>query len=113
MSELVGVAPDNDADGCLQDIHWSLGVFGYFPTYALGNLYAAQFYAAAERDIGDLAARIRGGDTRPLLDWLRKHVHRHGMRYRANELCERATGQPLAVDPLMTYLESKYAAYYG
>jgi carboxypeptidase Taq len=113
MTELVGVAPDNDADGCLQDIHWSLGVFGYFPTYALGNLYAAQFYAAAERDIGDLAARIRGGDTRPLLDWLRKHVHRHGMRYRANELCERATGQPLAVDPLMTYLESKYAAYYG
>ncbi|MCB9851239.1 MAG: carboxypeptidase M32 [Phycisphaerales bacterium] len=113
MTELVGVTPPNDAQGCMQDVHWSMGAFGYFPTYALGNLYAAQFLAAAKRDIPDLVDRIAAGDTRTLLDWLRRNVHRHGMRYQANELCREATGESLSVAPFMQYLETKFKPIYG
>ncbi len=113
MADLVGVTPTNDAAGCLQDIHWSMGAFGYFPTYALGNLYAAQFFAAARRDLGDLDACIRDGRLHVLLEWLRTHVHRHGMRYRADELCRQATGASLSVDPFMDYVNAKYRPIYG
>ncbi len=113
MQELLGITPANDAEGCLQDIHWSMGGFGYFPTYTLGNLYAAQFYAAAERDIPDLTDRIRRGDCRTLLDWLRANIHRHGQRYRAGELVEKVTGRPLSIQPLMDYLRGKFSPVYG
>ncbi len=113
MRELLGITPPKDAEGCLQDIHWSMGAFGYFPTYALGNLYAAQFFDAARRAIPDLKERIRRGEFRPLLDWLRTHIHQHGQRYRATELVERVTGEPLSIEPFMNYLREKFLPIYG
>ena len=113
MTKLVGITPGNDAEGCLQDTHWSGGAFGYFPTYALGNLYAAQFFAAAREALGDLGASIRGGNLRPLNEWLRTHIHRHGMRYRAGELVRLVTGKPLSIEPFMTYVNAKFKPIYG
>lgn len=113
MDELLGISPENDREGCLQDIHWSMGGFGYFPTYALGNIYAAQFYSAAERALPDLSGSIRRGEFRPLLDWLRTQIHRHGQRYRASELVARVTGAPPSIEPLMGYLKAKFGAVYG
>ncbi len=113
FDRFLGVTPDNDAEGCLQDIHWSMGIFGYFPTYALGNLYAAQFFGQAEKDIPDLANRIRANDHKPLLAWLREHIHQHGMRYRAGELVEKVTGKPLSIEPFMGYVTAKFSEVYG
>ncbi|HEY3244677.1 MAG TPA: carboxypeptidase M32 [Phycisphaerae bacterium] len=113
MHELLGIRPPNDREGCLQDIHWSMGAFGYFPTYALGNLYAAQFYAAAERQIGDLPDRLRRGDFGALRDWLRTNIHRHGQRYRSGELVKVVTGAPLTIEPFMNYIRRKFSAVYG
>ncbi len=113
IKELLGITPNNDAEGCLQDIHWSMGTFGYFPTYALGNLYAAQFLAAARRAVPDLTERIARGDLTSLLDWLRTNIYRHGQRYRANELVEVVTGQPLSIEPFMSYLRERFSPFYG
>lgn len=112
MQALLGITPANDAQGCLQDIHWSMGIFGYFPTYALGNLYAAQFYEAIGRALPELEAQLRRGELAPLRAWLRENIHRHGMRYRAGELVERVTGQPLSHAAFMAYLTRKYRALY-
>jgi carboxypeptidase Taq len=90
-----------------------MGAFGYFPTYALGNLYAAQFFTAVRRAMPDLEERVAGGDLRSLLDWLRAHVHRHGQRYRAAELVVEVTGEPLRVEPFLRYVRDKVAPYYG
>jgi carboxypeptidase Taq len=111
--ELFGIRPANDREGCLQDIHWSMGAFGYFPTYALGNLYAAQFYATAERKFPDLPERIRRGDFATLLDWLRTNIHRHGQRYRSGELVQVVTGAPLTIEPFVQYIRRKFSAIYG
>jgi len=97
----------------LQDVHWSAGMIGYFPTYSLGNLYAAQFFAKAEADLGNLAESFARGDFRPLLKWLRENVHRHGQRYSAAELVKRATGQPLSARPLVDHLTTTLGALYG
>jgi len=113
MTELVGATPPDNRLGCLQDIHWSMGAFGYFPTYCLGNLYAAQFHAAMRRDLPDLDERIRRGDYAAMLDWLRTRIHRHGTRYRAGELCELVTGRPLSVEPFMEYVTAKFRPIYG
>lgn len=113
MAKWVGVTPANDAEGCLQDVHWSIGAFGYFPTYTLGNLYAAQFYEQAKKDIPDLSDRISRNDHLPLLDWLRVHIHCHGQRYRANELVTLITGRPLSIEPFMDYVTKKFSAIYG
>jgi carboxypeptidase Taq len=113
MTTLVGVAPPNDADGCMQDIHWSMGAFGYFPTYALGNLYAAQFFEAAREALPDLESNIAANDHRPLVEWLRTHIHTHGQRYRASELVERISGAPLSIEPFMRYVTEKFSAVYG
>src|SRR5262249_34040538 len=90
----LGVRPRSDREGCLQDVHWSGGLFGYFPTYTLGNVFAAQLLAAARRDLGDLDAAFAAGDFAGLLGWLRDKVHRHGQRYRGPELIAAATGSP-------------------
>lgn len=111
--EFLGLTPPTDADGCLQDIHWSMGVFGYFPTYALGNLYAAQFFDAARAAAPDMDDAIRRGEFRPLLDWLRANIHTHGQRYRANELVERVTGKPLSADAFVAYVRRKFTPLYG
>ncbi len=109
----LGMTPPDDAQGCLQDVHWSFGGFGYFPSYALGNLYAAQFFAQADQDLGGLHDQFRRGEFRPLLDWLRENIHQHGQRYSAAELVQRVTGKPLSHQPLMDHLEAKFGPLYG
>jgi len=113
FKEYVGVEVDTDAHGCLQDVHWSAGLIGYFPTYCLGNLYSAQFFAKAKKDMPDLPEQMQRGNLKPLLDWLRKNIHQHGSRYRARQLGERVTGQPLSHVPLMDYMKAKYGEIYG
>lgn len=103
-----GIAPPDDAHGCLQDIHWSGGLLGYFPTYSLGNMYAAQFYEAAERDLGDLSAMFAKGEFRPLLDWLRKNIHSRGKQLRAARLVRQVTGRSLSHEPLIAHLRRKF-----
>jgi carboxypeptidase Taq len=109
----LGVMPPNDADGCLQDVHWSAGLFGYFPTYSLGNLYAGQFFAKANKDLGDLRAAFRRGEFKPLLDWLRNKIHRHGQRHTAAELAQNITGQPLSHASWIEQIRTKYGELYG
>jgi len=111
-ADYLGVQVPDDARGCLQDVHWSCGLFGYFPTYTLGNLYAAQFAAAAARELGDLDAMLAAGEFAPLRSWLHEHVHQHGRRYGAAELCRRATGRDLSSEPFLTYLERKLVHAY-
>jgi carboxypeptidase Taq len=104
---LLGVDVPDDARGCLQDIHWSQGALGYFPSYAMGNLYAAQFYEKAAEEMGDLDAQFSAGSFEPLRQWLAQAIHRHGMRYRAPELCERVTGRTLSPEPFVASLEAR------
>ncbi|MEM7349719.1 MAG: carboxypeptidase M32 [Acidobacteriota bacterium] len=111
--ELLGIRPPDAALGVLQDIHWSQGMFGYFPTYTLGTMAAAQLFAAAGRDLGDLEAAFAEGEFKPLLAWLRDKIHRHGSRYTAKELIEQATGKPLAPDDLLAYLRETTEEVYG
>ena len=108
-----GLTPPDDAHGCLQDIHWSMGGIGYFPTYTLGNLYAAQFMEQARRDLSGLDDDFRRGQFGRLKDWLNDKIHRPGMRWRPRVLCEKVTGKPLSSSPLMTYLRQKFGALYG
>jgi carboxypeptidase Taq len=111
--QYLGIAPPDDADGVLQDVHWSAGLVGYFPTYALGNLYAAQFFAAARRDLGNLDAQFQRGDFASLRSWLAKRIYQHGRRFSAAELVERVTGRPLSHDDLITHLRDKFGLLYG
>ena len=110
--EYLGITPPSDAVGCLQDIHWSHGSFGYFPTYTLGSVMAAQLYAAADREIEALPEKIRTGNFEPLGEWLRKNIHRHGARYETNELVERATGDSFSADAFTEYVTEKYSDLY-
>jgi carboxypeptidase Taq len=107
-----GMSPANASEGCLQDIHWSAGLVGYFPTYTLGNIYAAQLFEKARTDLGDLEAMFRGGDFAPLKQWLVENVHRHGRRYRPTELIEHVTGSPPTSAPLVRHLRTKYGELY-
>ncbi len=109
----LGIEPDDFASGVLQDVHWSSGAIGYFPTYSLGNLYAAQFFEAADHELGGLHAQFARGEFTPLRRWLREKIHGQGRRYTAAELVERITGRPLSSEPLMTYLRRKLAPLYG
>ena len=108
-----GLKPPDDAHGCLQDVHWSAGLIGYFPTYTLGNLYAAQFFEAARRDLGDLEGQFESGEFNTLLEWLRDRIHRHGNRFRASQLVEKVTGTPLDHRALMAHLKAKFGRLYG
>jgi carboxypeptidase Taq len=108
-----GLTPATDAVGCLQDIHWSMGGIGYFPTYTLGNLYAAQFMEQARQDLGDLDGDFRRGEFGRLKGWLNEKIHHPGQRYRSADLCKKVTGKPLSHKPLLAYLRSKYAPLYG
>jgi carboxypeptidase Taq len=110
--ELLGVAPPDDRQGCLQDVHWSVGLFGYFPTYTLGTLLSVQLWEAMARDLGDLDDALRSGRFAPILAWLVEHVHRHGARFTPRELAVRATGGPLAAAPFLRYARAKYGALY-
>ncbi|WP_010586495.1 carboxypeptidase M32 [Schlesneria paludicola] len=112
MSSYFGLSIPNDANGCLQDIHWSAGLLGYFPTYTLGNLYAAQIFGAARRDLGDLDEQFTRGIFKPLKEWLNEKIHKHGRRYSARRLVELVTGETLSHEALMTHLRTKYSELY-
>jgi carboxypeptidase Taq len=113
MTKYLGVNPPDDAKGCLQDTHWSGGAFGYFPTYTLGNLYAAQFFEQARKDIGDLDSQFSRGEFAPLLKWLRENIHRHGKRYSASDLVQQVTDKPLSAEPLLNHLKRNAHELYG
>jgi carboxypeptidase Taq len=104
---LLGLETPSLLEGVLQDIHWGAGMIGYFPTYTLGNLMAAQLWGALAAELPDVSDRVGAGDFAPLRDWLREHVHRHGRKYTSRELLERATGEELQVEPFLAYLEAK------
>lgn len=108
MERLLGVTVPNAADGCLQDIHWAMGAIGYFPTYTLGNVYAAQLWAAAKRDLPSVEDDIGRGENGALLAWLRERVHQHGSRWLPTELVEQATGEAPSARHLVAWLESCY-----
>lgn len=111
--EYLGVEPKNDAEGILQDMHWSSGNFGYFPSYALGNLYGAQFIHKLKADMPDFERRIEGGDLLSLNGWLKEHIHQHGAVYLPEELIRRVTGEELTAKYYIDYLNEKYGQIYG
>jgi carboxypeptidase Taq len=113
VKQYLGIDVPDDAHGCLQDVHWSHGAFGYFPTYALGNLYAAQLFEAALRDIPDLWERIGAGEFLSLREWLRENIHRHGRRKTARQFLRDITGAEPYSEPYLKYLEGKFGAIYG
>ncbi len=113
FKEYIGMDVPDDAHGVLQDVHWSEGLFGYFPTYALGNLIAGQLWAQAYRDLPDLDASIAAGELMPLREWLREHVHRHGAKFTPPELLERVAGSSIGVEPFVSYLRTKLGEVYG
>ncbi len=113
MSEkLLGLKPDSNASGVLQDIHWSFGAIGYFPTYLLGNLYGAQFVSVMERKTGPVDDLAGSGNFRAILEWLRENIHRHGSVYTPDELIRLVTGEPLDPGFFLDYLDKKYAEVY-
>lgn len=109
----LGISPPNRKLGVLQDIHWCMGAIGYFPTYTLGNLYAAQLLESARNDIVDHDENIRNGMFGPLLDWMRKKIHTRGSILEPAELIEEATGRPPTPEPFVSYLASKVSRLYG
>lgn len=112
MEEYLGVRPETDSTGCLQDIHWTHGSFGYFPTYSLGSVLSAQLYETAAEEIDDPDERIRNGEFDALHEWLTDNVHRHGQRYTTPDLVEQATGEPFTADYFLDYAERKYSELY-
>ena len=112
MEEYLGLKPPDDRRGVLQDVHWSFGGFGVFPTYTIGNIMAAQVLAAAHAHMPDLAAKLAKGDYKALLNWLSENIYRHGRAYSPDELLKRVSGQGLNTAPLLDYLESKYTDLY-
>ena len=112
MAEYLGLTPPNDADGVLQDVHWSSGYLGYFSTYALGNLISAQLWEKVNEDIPGLAEQIRNGEFDDLTGWMREKIHRHGSKFEPQEMVERVTGSKIDPSPYMRYLTSKYTDVY-
>mgnify|MGYP001273224932 CR=1 FL=1 len=111
--EYLGLEVVDDSNGCMQDVHWSMGALGYFPTYTLGNLYCAQFFEQACESLPGLENDFRNGQFDRLKVWLNENIHQHARRYTPSELCERITGKALSADPLMRYLEGKLSPMYG
>jgi len=110
MESWLGIRPGTDAEGVLQDIHWSLGALGYFPTYALGNLMSAQLFEAMHRDVPDRDVHIRNGEFAPILAWLRRNVHVWGRRRSAVEILEATCGTGLVAAPWIRYVKAKYTS---
>ena len=112
MKELLGVVPETDTVGCLQDIHWTRPSFGYFPTYALGNLYASQLFDVATTQVPEIATEVAKGKVGALHGWLNKNIHQHGRKYDPAELITRATGQTLDHKPFVSYATQKFSEIY-
>jgi carboxypeptidase Taq len=113
MEELFGLTPPDNRQGILQDVHWSIGIMGYFPTYSLGNILSVQLYEKAVADVPSIPGDIERGEFQPLLTWLRETVHRHGRKYLPEDLIQQATGSPLTVAPYVRYLKTKFGEIYG
>jgi carboxypeptidase Taq len=112
IEEYLGVTPKNDAEGVLQDVHWSNGLFGYFPTYTIGNVLSVQFFDEAVKNHPEIPDQMKKGEFFTLLGWLRENIHRHGSRYYPDELVERVTGRPLDTTPYLRYLKDKFGELY-
>lgn len=112
MDEYLGIVPSTDAKGVLQDIHWSLGAFGYFPTYSLGNLMSTQIYNQAARELPNLETQISEGNFEDLHDWLRRRIYCYGRKKDANDILEEVTGRPLHAGSWLAYIRRKYAEIY-
>jgi carboxypeptidase Taq len=113
IQEYLGLTPPDDRDGVMQDVHWSGGHLGYFPTYTLGNIYAAQFFAKASGELGDPAGLFARGEFETLLDWLRRNIHSQGSRHRPRDLVRAVTGKDLDSRFLVEYLSKKFKTFYG
>jgi carboxypeptidase Taq len=112
MAEYLGIRPETDAEGCLQDIHWTNGAIGYFPTYTLGSVLAAQLNHHLRADVGDVDTLVREGEFSPIHDWLTEHIHRHGARYETDDLVQEATGESFSADHFLDYADAKYRDLY-
>lgn len=110
--DYLGITPRNDAEGCLQDVHWCSGLVGYFPTYALGNLIAAQLYHRMKADLPGVEEAFARGEFLPLLTWMRQHVHNHGAKFTAAELLTRELGEEISAQPLLEYMRNRYSEIY-
>lgn len=113
MKRYLSVEVPDDARGCLQDVHWAHAAMGYFPSYALGNLYAAQIFEVVLRDMPNLWESVEEADFQPLRDWLREHIHKHGRRKTARQFVREISGKEPGSEPYLKYLESKYSKLYG
>lgn len=111
-NNLLNISVPDDKRGCLQDVHWSHGSFGYFPTYSLGSFYAAQFYSTAKANIPELEQQLAAGQMQPLLQWLRENIHTKGRFYTSEELCKQVTGKGLDVTYFMDYISKKFETIY-
>lgn len=112
MHELLGTTPATNSEGCLQDVHWSMGAFGYFPTYTLGNIYASHLFLGFEKTNPDWEDRVAKGEFAFILEWLKENIHRHGKAYSSQELLKNATGKELSADAYTHYLNKKYKEIY-
>jgi len=108
MEQRLGIRPTNDVEGCLQDIHWAVGSFGYFPSYALGAVIAAQLYESLRAELPALDEQLAHGEFSGLFGWLRTHVHELGAKVPVQELLKSATGKPLSATSFVRYVEAKY-----
>lgn len=112
MREYLGISPHIDSEGCLQDIHWAMGAIGYFPTYTLGNLYAAQFFNRFEKEHANWKDKVAQGDLGFVRHWLKENIHQYGRQFTPQQMIQKVTGQPLSEQPYIDYLENKYKAIY-
>ena len=112
FTDFFGITPPTAAEGVLQDIHWSMGAYGYFPTYALGNLYSAQFFTAMKREMPNIDDKIANGNFPDILNWLRKNIHSSGSTYTAEEICRKVCGKTLDPEIFLTYIGEKFGAVY-
>jgi carboxypeptidase Taq len=113
MKTFLGIVPRTNRDGCLQDIHWAMVGFGYFPTYTLGNLYAAQFFETALESDPAIGEELEMGDTTTLLVWLKENIQQHGRKLTPAEVVQRATNKPLSHEPFVRYATEKYSEIYN
>lgn len=113
MDRWLGIRPPNQADGVLQDMHWSIGALGYFPTYTLGTLYSAAFFDKAKQELPGLDDELASGDVEPLLEWLKTNIYSQGYLYPAKDLAEKVLGEPISATPFVDYIRTKYGEMYS
>ena len=110
MQELLGLTPSNDAEGVLQDMHWSDGSFGYFPSYLLGSIYDGMLVEAVERDLGSIDDILAAGDIKKITKWLNENIHRYGSTRTSGEVLKVVCNKELTAQPLINYFKKKYSA---